>query len=226
MTPGAGQRGDHARQRLAEVLAEGRRQRQLEARQRVDDHAAGAQAADLAACSSSTISSIDRSGARVSTRPTWPLSIRSASAAVARPVRALLEGGDDAGLAAARALGQEGGGQDALARPRGAGDQQRVAARQAAAQHLVEARHAHRAGARRSGAATARGAAAGTHARRREHLDAGAARCGRCAGPGSVGLAAHLHDLHLAHHRVALHALAQPDQPVGDGEHRVGRRSR
>ena len=40
--------------------------------------------------------------------------------------------------------------------------------------------------------------------------------------PGSVGLPAHLHDLHLAHHGVALHALAQPDQPVGHREHRVG----
>ena len=34
-------------------------------------------------------------------------------------------------------------------------------------------------------------------------------------------LAAHLHDFELAHHRVALHALAQPDQAVGHGEDRV-----
>jgi hypothetical protein len=34
-------------------------------------------------------------------------------------------------------------------------------------------------------------------------------------------LPAHLHDLHLADHGVALHTLAQPEQPVGDGENRV-----
>ena len=34
-------------------------------------------------------------------------------------------------------------------------------------------------------------------------------------------LAAQLHDLHLAHDRVALDALVEPEQPVGDGEDRV-----
>ena len=36
------------------------------------------------------------------------------------------------------------------------------------------------------------------------------------------GLAAHFHDLYLAHHRVALYVLTQPDQAVSHGEHRVG----
>ena len=40
--------------------------------------------------------------------------------------------------------------------------------------------------------------------------------------PWQAVLAAHLQDLHLAHHRVAMHALAQPDQTVRDGKHRVG----
>ena len=35
------------------------------------------------------------------------------------------------------------------------------------------------------------------------------------------GLPAHLHDLHLAHDRVALDALAQPDEAIGHGENRV-----
>ena len=34
-------------------------------------------------------------------------------------------------------------------------------------------------------------------------------------------LAAQLHDLHLAHDRVALDALVEPEQPVGDGEDRI-----
>jgi hypothetical protein len=33
--------------------------------------------------------------------------------------------------------------------------------------------------------------------------------------------AAHLHDLHPAHDRVALDGLVEPEQPVGHGEHRV-----
>ena len=40
--------------------------------------------------------------------------------------------------------------------------------------------------------------------------------------PRQCRLTAHLHDLQLAHHGVALDALAQPDQPVGHREHRVG----
>ncbi len=34
-------------------------------------------------------------------------------------------------------------------------------------------------------------------------------------------LAAQLHDLHLAHDRVALDALVEPEQPVGHGEDRI-----
>ena len=113
------------------------------------------------------------------------------------------------------------GGQDALARPRRAGHEQRVAARQAAAEHLVQPRHAHQQRARRARPPSA-------PALRRGHCLAGAKTgCRRgsmrkVCSPGSVGLAAHLHDLHLAHHGVALHALAQPDQAVGHREHRVG----
>ena len=138
----------------------------------------------------------------------------------ARAVRALLEGRDDAGFAAARAFDQEGRSQDALARARGAGHQQRVAARQAAAHHLVQARHAHlQSGA---GAAPRIAAACGIgHPRRREHLQTGGADAKRVQAR-QRRLPAHLHDLHLAHDRVALHALAQPDQAVGHGEHRIG----
>ncbi len=39
--------------------------------------------------------------------------------------------------------------------------------------------------------------------------------------PGTELLAANLHDLHLADDRVALDALVEPEQAVGDGEHRV-----
>ena len=39
--------------------------------------------------------------------------------------------------------------------------------------------------------------------------------------PGDGILAAHLHDLHLAHDGVSLGALVEPEQPVGDGEYRV-----
>ena len=54
-----------------------------------------------------------------------------------------------------------------------------------------------------------------------KHLDAGRADAVGVQ-PGQRGLAAHLQDLHLAHHRIAQHALAQPDQAVGHREHRVG----
>ena len=107
-----------------------------------------------------------------------------------------------------------------LARARGPGDQQAVALGDAAAQHRVERGDARSRAAPGSAAwrASRRPARPGRGAREDLHPVAGDAE-GVQARHGR--LAAHLHDLQLAHDRVALDALVQPEEAVGDGEDRV-----
>ena len=112
--PGDRQGRDHALQRLAEVVAEGRRQRQLEARQRVDDHPAGPAAPDLADQQQHDL--VDRQIRRLAVEQ------RDLAAddqvyqhPVALPVGALFEGRDHANFTEAGTLGQERGRQDAFA---------------------------------------------------------------------------------------------------------------
>ncbi len=140
-----------------------------------------------------------------------------------RLARRLLKCDDHARFAPAHAFGQEGRGEDGLARSGRPRDQQRIARRQAAAQHFVEARHAHGqphfAARRRGGHRRLPGIAA--NERRRKDFDPGA---GDAEGmhPGTGRLAAHFQNLHLAHHRIAVDALLQRQQAVGHREDRDG----
>ena len=203
---GSGQRHHHARHVLAEVFAERRRKRQFETRQRVDHDPGGVEAADLAeqqirdfiqrqigcpAVDQGDLTAVDqcRNGRRTDMGGT------------------LFERRDYSGFAQPRPFGQECGGQQAFARPRWPGDEQRIALRQTAAQHVIEPRHSHRQplDRQRSGGVRCR------IERRdgkgwREHFDTG---LGNTEGmqPRQCGLPAHFHDLYFADHGVAHDAL-------------------
>src|SRR4029079_17569631 len=84
--------------------------------------------------------------------------------------RALLEHRDDARLVMARALADEFGGEHALARARGAGEQHRVAGGNATAEHLVETLDAER----EPIGGAARGRVLWPDDHPREHLESGA----------------------------------------------------
>ncbi len=100
-----------------------------------------------------------------------------------------------------------------------------MALRQAAAEHRVELRNADQQS-RQAAGLRASSALSGTGGRTGPKTSSPPLPMRNVCRPGCGGLTAHLADLHLAHHRVALHALVQTDQPVRDGEHRVGLGSR
>ena len=112
--PGAGQRGDQARQRLAEVFAEGRRQGQLKARERVDHDPGCTQPLDLAQQQVDHL--VDRQVGRLAVDQADLATVDQVGhQAVARLAGVLLKSGDHAGLAAAYAFDQKGRRQHAFA---------------------------------------------------------------------------------------------------------------
>ena len=205
VTPLPTQRADHAVQRLAEVLAERRRQRQLEPRQRVDHDPRGADAAHRLGELLQGL--VDREIERPQVEQ-LELALVDQLRQLAPPgavvqvlVGPLLEHGDHAGLAVRDALADELGGQDRSCpspRARRSSPSSRRGCRRPSSRRARRRRsggaRAGSSGARRSAAPGWAGA--GRPAARRR-------RSSPCAGRGST-LPAHLHDLQLAHDRVAV----------------------
>src|SRR6266849_5358578 len=134
--------------------------------------------------------------------------------------RALFEYGDDARLAATRALDDELRGEDGLARSRRASDEDRVPRWNPATQHLVDALHADGEtwpSSRRLDSRARRPRFLRADDKSREDLHA-VVRNAKRVQAGDRRLAAQLHDLHLAHHRIAIDALIQPEEAVRHGE--------
>ena len=115
--PGIGQRRDHARQRLAKILAKGRRHCQFEARQRVDDHASGFQPSDLAEQQLDNFVNREIGSATIH-QTDLPARNQTRQGRILRVIGPLFEYCDHAGFAIARAFGEEGRREDAFTRPR------------------------------------------------------------------------------------------------------------
>ncbi len=127
----------------------------------------------------------------------------------------LLEDDQDPRLAVPGAVGNELGREHGLARAGGAADEHGVPSQYPPSQQRVQTRDA-----RRDTASPQHPVRLGDgsgHAR--EDLEAGPRDAERME-PWHRRLAARLHDLELAHDRVMVGALEEPDDPVGDGEHR------
>ena len=219
---------DHAIERLPEVLAKRRRQGQLEPRKRIDHQPP--RFVTVNGFNNLVEHFIDGEIQRPRLDDAHfacadELIEPSAAGTILRVlVGALLEHRNDARLIVARALADELAGQHALAGARRSGEQHRVAGRNAAAEHLVQSFHADR-------EPLPGGRALPTCPRRpflilwpdddpREHLQT-VVRDTEGVQTGNGRLPAHLDDLHLANHGIAIEALHEPQQPVRDGEDRI-----
>ncbi len=141
--PGGGERGDGPVERLAKVLAKRGRDRQLEARERVDDHALrlrlfhqredGVQRLVDGEIDRAQIEHLDAALVH-HRREIEARAVGSRQVAL----RLLLEDGDDAGLAPGHPRGDEMRAEQRLAGARRPGDQDRVADEEAPVQHAVE----------------------------------------------------------------------------------------
>jgi len=217
------QRGDQARERFTEVGAERRCHGKFEARQGIDDHPCGFQAVDL--IEQQTHDLVDGQIRGLGIDQTHAIAVdQIRKRPVVKRIGPALERGNHACFSAPCAFCQERRGQDALTGAGGARHEQRVAPWQAAAEHLVQTGHTHAEAGLQSGGT---GVIVTGHdgARRREDLNAGRCDAERMQS-GQRGLSAHFGYFHFANHGVALHVLAQPDQPVGHGEDWIGVRVR
>ena len=212
------QRRHQTQHRFAEILAKRRCQSQLKARERIDDDAGGVEAPNFVQQQQQYLvnGQVQRAGIDQRNFSTFD---QVGDEAFARPARVLFKRGDDTGFTVARPFDQKRCRHDALAGTGRTGNQQRISPRQAATEHLVKPWHAHLQA--RIGRLSGLGRAAqGCRTGRRVDGDAGRTNA-KGIQAGERWLSPHFDDFYFTHYGISFDALTQPDQPVGDGKHRV-----